>query len=124
MHHILIVEDDPFLQEIAAVKLIEAGYQVATLRDGAAVLSFLEANPVDLLLLDLELPHTHGFEILSTLRNSERFKALPVIVFTNNVTDEVKRVCAAHNATYFYKADSGTDILVATVGVILAPAQG
>lgn len=117
--HILIVEDDPFMLEIAAVKLTEAGYAVASLRDGAAVLSYLDSEPVDLVLLDLDLPHLHGVDILAALRQSEQHRTLPVIVFTNNVTEAVQEICATHHATYFYKAETGTDALVATVEKLL-----
>ncbi len=121
MHtHILIVEDDPFMLEIAAVKLAEAGYHIASLRDGALVIDYLESHPVDLLLLDLDLPHVHGVDILAEIRSHERFRTLPVVVFTNNVTDAVHEICATHQATYFYKAETGTDMLLSTVGQLLS----
>ncbi len=119
--NILIVEDDPFMLEIAAVKLAEAGYTVASVRDGAAVMAHLEAHPVDLVLLDLEVPHVHGVDILAAMRGHERLRTVPVIVFTNNVTDAVHEICATHNATYFYKAETGTDALLATVNGLLQP---
>jgi DNA-binding response OmpR family regulator len=79
---ILFVDDDPILREFAMVHLSTETATVETSADGEAALVALEAGGADVMLLDLELPGLHGFDVLTRLRESARFADLPVIVVT------------------------------------------
>jgi DNA-binding response OmpR family regulator len=79
---ILFVDDDPILREFATVNLATEQAMIETAPDGVAALAAIEAHAPDLVLLDLEMPHLDGFEVLQALRADERFAALPVIVVT------------------------------------------
>jgi len=79
---IIYVDDDPILREFATVNLASEQTSVATAADGAEALSLLEAQRPDIMLLDLEMPRMNGFEVLETIRASDRWRDLPVIVAT------------------------------------------
>jgi two-component system chemotaxis response regulator CheY len=115
MRHVLIVEEDPFLAELAALKLLGAGHEVATLADGAAVLPYLGRESVDLILLDLNLPNVDGMTLLREIRLNPRTAKLPVLVFTNDDSDEVKAAIMEAKGRYFPKATTGTDGLLTAV---------
>ncbi len=80
--HVLIVEDDPFVLELAVMHLQNAGFKVSTIRDGEEALLFLETNQVDALVLDQDLPHVLGTTILSHMSKSP----IPVVLYTNSST--------------------------------------
>ena len=73
-----------------AIRWLErAGHTVQLTGDGAAALKTLEADPLpDLVLLDVMLPKTDGFEVLRRIRAAPRTKALPVIMVTSFSRDK------------------------------------
>lgn len=64
---------------------------VAECSDGSEVLAHLEVEPVDLLLLDIEMPMLSGVEVLTALRASDRYRHLPVIMMSRERREEVVR---------------------------------
>ena len=65
MHaHVLVVEDDPSIREVAALGLEQAGFQVETSGDGREGLIQFRQGAFDLVLLDVMLPSLDGFEVL------------------------------------------------------------
>jgi two-component system phosphate regulon response regulator OmpR len=65
---ILIVEDEPQLRGLLRLYLERDGYQVTDVGDGAAALQAIDADPPDLVVLDLMLPGMQGETVLETLR--------------------------------------------------------
>lgn len=85
---ILIVEDDNFLQGLASRKLQNEGYTILAAQDSVSAFKILETALPDLILLDLLLPgEVDGYGILKNVRETEKTKAIPVIVFSN-LSDE------------------------------------
>lgn len=119
MHHILIAEEDPFLAELAALKLMSAGYTITVLKDGAAVVPFLATHDVHLVLLDLNLPNLDGLSILNEIRSTPTLERIPVLVFTNDDSEAVVDAVRAAHGQYFLKATTGTDELLAAVAASL-----
>ena len=79
---ILLVDDDPILREFAIVHLSSETAEVLTAGDGVEALEVLERSPVDIILLDLEMPKMDGFEVLKRLPEQPHTADLPVIVVT------------------------------------------
>jgi two-component system, OmpR family, response regulator QseB len=77
---LLLVEDDPMIGESVHLGLSQDGYAVDWVRDGQTAEAALEAEPYDLLLLDLGLPRKDGLQVLRGLR--ERQQKLPVLILT------------------------------------------
>lgn len=73
MYKVLIVEDDPMVAMINEqyIKRNKNFQLVDKCKDGAAALEFLEQNTVDLLVLDVYMPHMDGLETLRTIRNRQ-----------------------------------------------------
>ncbi len=85
---ILVVEDEPALQETLAYNLEKQGYLVETSGDGRAALDLARQLKPDLILLDIMLPGMDGFEVCKTLR---REMNVPVLMLTAR-DDEIDRV--------------------------------
>ena len=86
---ILIVEDEPSLQETLAYNLEKHGYTVEAVGDGRIALETARRLKPDLILLDIMLPGLDGVEICKTLRR-EDFQ-FPIIMLTAR-DDEIDRV--------------------------------
>jgi len=86
---VLVVEDDPAIREGLELNLQLEGYQTVTVSDGEqALAAFAQPPGVDLVLLDVMLPGRNGFEVLRTIRQSDR--AVPVILLTARVEEADK----------------------------------
>jgi DNA-binding response OmpR family regulator len=78
MANILIVEDDPSINELLFRNLSLVGHQCARAYDGAAALALLETQRPDLMLLDILLPGVSGMELMRQRPDSR----VPVIMLT------------------------------------------
>ena len=83
MAKILVVEDDSFLQELEVSKLKKEGYEVIVASTGDEAIEKIKEDGINLILLDLVLPNFDGFEVLKRIRESEKTKKTPVLVFSN-----------------------------------------
>jgi DNA-binding response OmpR family regulator len=85
---ILIVEDDPTLQETLAYNLTRQGYLVDTARDGQKAIDSARENLPDLVVLDIMLPILDGFEVCRILRQESN---VSILMLTAR-DDEIDRV--------------------------------
>jgi len=68
MPHVVLVEDDALVRKLLEKRLLAAGWRVSALRDGRGLLAHVQQHPVDLILLDLGLPHIDGLALVENLR--------------------------------------------------------
>lgn len=79
LKRILIADDDAANLELACEILANHGFDVVPARDGREVLDMIQSVRPDILLLDIQMPRMGGFEVVSCLREDQRFSRLPVI---------------------------------------------
>jgi two-component system phosphate regulon response regulator PhoB len=80
--NILLVEDEPAIQELIAVNLTRAGHHVIRVLDAEAAQRIVRETLPDLILLDWMLPGMSGVEFARRLRLDERTSAIPLIMLT------------------------------------------
>lgn len=80
--NILLVEDEPAIQELIAVNLTRAGHNVIRVADAEAAQRLVRDALPDLILLDWMLPGMSGVELARRLRADERTRATPIIMLT------------------------------------------
>jgi DNA-binding response OmpR family regulator len=85
---ILVVEDEPSLQETLAYNLEKQGYKVRTTGDGRSALEAARQLKPDLIVLDVMLPELDGFEVCKILRKE---MTVPILMLTAR-DDEIDRV--------------------------------
>ena len=68
---ILLLEDELMLQSSIEEYLIHLGHVVSSFAKGDFALESLKNEPYDILILDINVPHVDGFELLEHLRNSD-----------------------------------------------------
>ena len=83
MSNILIIEDDKFLRELIARKLISEKFEVVAAVDGETGLKKAKQPKPNLILLDLILPGIDGFEVLAKLKADKDLSDIPVIILSN-----------------------------------------
>lgn len=84
MKRILIIEDDPVIAEVQKDYLEASGFRVDIAEDGEAGLAKAMEEEVDLIILDLMLPKTDGFEICRRIR---REKNIPILMVSAKKED-------------------------------------
>lgn len=80
---IVLVEDEPHLQEELTSALVEAGYIVKNAYDGETGLALIEKEKPDVVILDLILPKKDGFEILEMCKANPATEHIPILVLSN-----------------------------------------
>lgn len=94
---VLFADDDAFYRDMGAGALADAGYDVVEAGDGAAALEVLDQSqnataPVDLIVLDLEMPGLSGYDVMTKIRAEYADKHIPIIVITGHEdTESVER---------------------------------
>ena len=107
---LLVVDDEPFLREAVAASLRFLGFEVTTAENGAGALRLARDRPFDLVVLDVMLPDTDGFEVARRLTAAQgqpggRGQPGPVIVLTSTreASDYGGRIAASPAAGFLPK---------------------
>ena len=82
--HVLLAEDDPVSRLVGARMLQKRGHKVVSASDGGQALAALEAQPFDLVLMDVHMPVMDGFEATYAIRQKEKGNGahIPIIALT------------------------------------------
>jgi DNA-binding response OmpR family regulator len=85
---LLIVEDDVHMAYLLGYLAERERFAVETIADGRKAVERIDAGPaVDLVLLDVMLPYTDGFELLARMRANPVWKDVPVIILTSKTRE-------------------------------------
>ncbi len=85
---ILVADDDQALSRTLSWILKENGYEVVTVPGGEHLFDHLQAEPFDLLLLDIMMPKVDGLQLLQRLKADPRYKDLPVLMISSMPPEE------------------------------------
>ena len=93
--NILLIEDNEgdILLTVEAFEESKIVNNIRTIRDGKEAIHFFEniSDPADiphLILLDINLPKVNGHEVLSFIKNNDKYKAIPVIMLTTSSSEK------------------------------------
>lgn len=99
MHTILAVDDSPSMRKMVSFTLAGAGYKVVEAVDGMDALEKAEAQHIDLVLVDQNMPRLDGIGLTRRLREHPRFKSTPILILTTESSDQMKQAGKAAGAT-------------------------
>ncbi len=116
--HILIVDDDREIRELVSSYLKKNGLRVTAVADGRQMRAFLDANSVDLIILDVMMPGDDGLVLSRELR-AGRHKAVPIVMLTAR-TDEMDRIIGLEMGAddYLAKPFSARELLARIKAVL------
>ena len=118
---VLVVDDSMTTRALEQSVLEAAGYDVSTAVDGVDAWRQLQEVGADLLVSDIEMPNMDGLTLCRTVRASERFANLPIVLVTSlDNLDAKERGLAAGADAYVGKASAGQAGLLSTVRELLA----
>jgi DNA-binding NtrC family response regulator len=66
-HHILVIDDDTAVREVLTATLLNDGYQVSGVSDGASALQMIQEQPIHIVITDLHMPGMDGLEVISRI---------------------------------------------------------
>ncbi len=90
MKKILVVDDNPEI--LYAIKQgFFTEYEIKTAESGKKCFRHLESEIPDLIILDIMMPDMNGWEVIKRLKDSQRWKDIPIIIITARTDDIVKK---------------------------------
>lgn len=121
---ILVVEDDPDIQELVCYNLQQAGLETIAVEGGEAAIDRLEVEAVEMIVLDLMLPGMDGLEVCRWLKQQPQLREIPVLMLTARA-EEVDRIVGLELGAddYVVKPFSPRE-LVLRVRAVLRRAEG
>jgi chemosensory pili system protein ChpA (sensor histidine kinase/response regulator) len=87
---IMIVDDSPSVRHITSKLIKNAGWECIVAKDGLEALEALQEAAIlpDAVLTDVEMPRMDGYELLSSIREHETLRALPVVMITSRASEK------------------------------------
>ncbi len=86
---ILVVDDDAEFVIGTSLRLLHAGYQVDTAKDGIEALEKIASESYGLILMDIRMPRMDGLEALKEITTNPLTSGLPVVIFSASPGDQV-----------------------------------
>ena len=88
--HVLVVDDQAINRELLSRRLVQDGYTVSCAAGGREALERINSERVDIVLLDVMMPGTSGFDVLSRMKSDPRTLHIPVLMIS--ALDEMQSV--------------------------------
>lgn len=116
MANILIVEDEKKIQDIIVAYMKRGGHTCFTADDGVEALLLLKNNPMEIMILDLMMPHLDGFSVCKLVRE---MSAIPIVILTAKGGEEDKLKGYAYGTDDYMTKPFSPRVLLAKVNALL-----
>ncbi|HXG65732.1 MAG TPA: Hpt domain-containing protein [Blastocatellia bacterium] len=99
--NVIVVDDSPSVRRVISSLLQGSGYNVLQAKDGLDALEIMGRmpSPPDIMLLDIEMPRMDGYELLSTMRKQDAYRAVPVVMITSRAGEKHRQKAFELGAT-------------------------
>ncbi len=102
MKNILVVDDSPTMRRMVTASLRPLGdVGFGEAGSGLEAIERLALAPVDLMILDLNMPDMHGMEVIEFVRGHQAYRGIPIIVLTTRGDEASRAVALAAGATHY-----------------------
>lgn len=118
MAKILIADDSTVCRTVLSILLTNQGHDVKQARDGKEAIGYLEREGFDIILLDHEMPHASGMEVLKLVRDHSE---IPAIIVSGTVSPELNRQYKALKVADVYGKPVDPKILRDKIATLLSP---
>jgi chemosensory pili system protein ChpA (sensor histidine kinase/response regulator) len=116
---IILVDDSISVRKFVGRMLEKGGYRVKLAADGLEALEIISQTPCDLVITDLEMPRTNGYELLAHLRNDPQTRATPVMVVTSRAGVKHRERAMKEGASAFLTKPVQEEQFLAAVGRLI-----
>jgi len=116
---VVLVDDSISVRKFVGRMLEKAGYRVKLAADGLEALEIVTQTRCDLVVTDLEMPRTNGYELLSHLRQDPQTRNIPVMVVTSRAGAKHRDRAIKEGAAAFLTKPVQEDQFIAAVGKLI-----
>jgi two-component system chemotaxis response regulator CheY len=116
---VLIVDDSESIREVMNYTLSNAKYDVLVGTDGCDALKFLDGEPINLIITDLNMPNMNGIELIREVRAKSNYKYTPILVLTTESQAEKKLEAKEAGATGWIIKPFVTEKLLAVIQKVM-----
>ncbi len=116
---ILIVDDSESVRMIARIALREQGYEVVEANNGVEALKQLDAERVNLVISDVNMPEMDGIALLKQIKASAKHKFMPIIMLTTEAGQDKKDEGRAAGAKAWITKPFQPNVLIAAVSKLM-----
>ncbi len=86
----LIADDSTTIRKFVSFALKSMGIDVVAACDGMEALEKLNNEKFDIVITDLNMPHVDGYELITSIREIEEYKSIPIIILSSEQDEEDK----------------------------------
>lgn len=116
---ILIVDDEEDLRKMLKFRLEAVGFDITEAVDGHEGLDKARSTGPDLLILDLMLPKIDGYKVCRMLKFDEKYKHIPIIMFTARAENKDKQIGKEMGADTYITKPFEPEVLLAKIKELL-----
>lgn len=116
---ILLVEDEADMVYALTLQLEAAHYEVLSAKDGQAGLDMARKEKPDLIILDLMLPKMDGYKVCRMLKFDEKYKKIPIIIFTAKAQEKDKELGQQVGADAYITKPFDAQVLMDKISALL-----
>ncbi|MEO5935825.1 MAG: response regulator [Terriglobales bacterium] len=120
---VVLADDSISIRKYVGRMLEKAGYRVKLASDGLEALEIASMSKCDLVVTDLEMPRTNGYELMAHLRQNPETRNVPVMVVTSRAGAKHKERALKEGAVAFLTKPVQEDQFVATVQSLIGTAS-
>ena len=121
---VVLVDDSISVRKFVGRMLEKAGYRVKLASDGLEALEIVTQTRCDLVVTDLEMPRTNGYELLSHLRQNPETRGIPVMVVTSRAGAKHRDRAIKEGAGAFMTKPVQEEQFIATVASLIGQGTG
>jgi len=121
---VLIADDEPNIVAAIEFLLKQRGYEVQTARDGGEALRAIERIVPDLIVLDVMMPQTSGYEVCQAIRRRPEWRHIKVVMLSAKGRDAEVNKGMAMGADVYVTKPFSTRELMAKIDALLGTAPG
>jgi chemosensory pili system protein ChpA (sensor histidine kinase/response regulator) len=121
---VVLVDDSISVRKFVGRMLEKAGYRVKLAADGLEALEIVTQTRCDLVVTDLEMPRTNGYELLSHLRQDPQTRNIPVMVVTSRAGAKHRDRAMKEGAMAFLTKPVQEDQFITAVGKLIGSPAG
>ncbi|MBQ2802918.1 MAG: response regulator, partial [Lachnospiraceae bacterium] len=118
MYRIVMVDDDPFSLHMLS-KILENEYELKNFTSGNQLLSYLQKDTADMILLDYLMPEKDGIEVLAEMRKNPKTASIPVVILTADQNVSLEITCFKNGAEDFITKPFSPEVVRSRIKRIL-----
>lgn len=118
---IVLADDDPDDHHLfqRAVHEVAPGVLITSIFTGSELMGYLEANMPDILFIDLNMPSKDGIECLREIRENDRFRKLPIVVYSTSGMANTINISYGFGANLYFQKTASFEELKTAIRLIL-----